>query len=433
MVGQKVIAGWVMCAGMAMGVEISVAQVAAPTPGQTAPARTSPPPQTQATSTAPAATPARDGSLLVTITGIQGLVQVRTEEGQDWQPAKVGMQLNEGAEFRTGPRSAVRFVIPPDQTITLDRLGTMKVLEAIQQQGKVTTDLGLKYGRARYDIEKAGVEHASTIRSPGSTLAIRGTDVTYEDQAPWVPSATSIEGRAEFRDFRRQSLAFGGTKKADVRADKSSVAATAADKTKTDPRGAFSGRTESEDVLLGNLPSLGGVDARGLQAINELARSGFTGTFVGVPNVDGPLLFELQWQSTNLNTATPAGPTDLDLIVRDPRGNVASKSHLTVDSGSSAGIHQGNDPGTNGFGVESVQWSAFFRPGQYKVEIDHIGGDPAQAFLLVTRKETIDIKTLGTDPASPLILKAGDTFSTTVNVTGVRSSPTENARARKGR
>src|SRR5262245_51881617 len=90
------------------------------------------------------------------VTGIEGIVQVRSAEDQPWQKATMGMEVGENAEFRTGPRSAVRFVIPPDQTITLDRLGTVKVLTAINQGGKLKTDLGMKYGRTRYDIEAGG-------------------------------------------------------------------------------------------------------------------------------------------------------------------------------------------------------------------------------------------------------------------------------------
>jgi hypothetical protein len=116
-------------------------------------------------------------------------VQVRAAEDQPWKPAAAGMEVDEGAEFRTGPRSAVQFVIPPDQTITLDRLGTIKVLQAVKDAGKVTTALGMKYGRTRYDIQAADLEHDSSIRSPGSTLAIRGTDVTFEDMAPVAPAA----------------------------------------------------------------------------------------------------------------------------------------------------------------------------------------------------------------------------------------------------
>src|SRR6185437_13162042 len=78
--------------------------------------------------TAPVAPPApvtqpADGPLTATITGVEGLAQVREGEDQKWQPAKVGMVVGQGATFRTGPRSAIQFQIPPDQIVTLDRLG----------------------------------------------------------------------------------------------------------------------------------------------------------------------------------------------------------------------------------------------------------------------------------------------------------------------
>src|SRR5687768_11857404 len=47
------------------------------------------------------------------ITGVEGLVQVRNDDAQPWERAAVGMIVGEGAEFRTGPRSAVRFQLPP--------------------------------------------------------------------------------------------------------------------------------------------------------------------------------------------------------------------------------------------------------------------------------------------------------------------------------
>ena len=50
-------------------------------------------------------------TLNATITGIEGHVQVRAAADQPWKPAAIGMTLDAGAEFRTGPRSAVRFVI----------------------------------------------------------------------------------------------------------------------------------------------------------------------------------------------------------------------------------------------------------------------------------------------------------------------------------
>src|SRR5205814_5087525 len=132
---------------------------------------------------APTSAPA---ALTATITAIEGIVQVRQGEDAAWQKATVGLKLGEGAEFRTGPRSAVRFEIPPDQTITLDRLGTVKLIEALAGSQKIKTDLGMKYGRVRYDIEAAGVAHDSTIYSPGSALADRGTKVSLYDQPPFA-------------------------------------------------------------------------------------------------------------------------------------------------------------------------------------------------------------------------------------------------------
>src|SRR5436305_11957901 len=164
-----------------------------------------------APSPAPAApgAPASTDHLRATVTGVEGLVQVRAADDQPWQKATVGMEVGENAEFRTGPKSAVRFVIPPDQTITLDRLGTVKVLQAVNDGGKLKTNLGMRYGRTRYDIEAGGREHESTITSPSSTLAVRGTKVSVYDQRPFPAEAVSLTGRAEFRDFRKR-IFFGG-------------------------------------------------------------------------------------------------------------------------------------------------------------------------------------------------------------------------------
>src|SRR5688500_14330689 len=97
--------------------------------------------QQPATATAPASQP-----LTAVITGVEGAVQVREGGDAPWQKAVAGMPVTEGAEFRTGPKSAVRVFLPPDQTITLDRLGTMKLLTAIQTGTVVKTKVAMPYG-----------------------------------------------------------------------------------------------------------------------------------------------------------------------------------------------------------------------------------------------------------------------------------------------
>lgn len=113
--------------------------------------------------------------LRVTVTGVDGLVQVRGSEGDAWEMAEAGMELGAGASFRTGPRSAVRFKIGDSQTVTLDRLGTITVLEAIREEGKVRTEAGMEYGRSTLEVEGGGVEHETNLKSPSAMLAIRGS------------------------------------------------------------------------------------------------------------------------------------------------------------------------------------------------------------------------------------------------------------------
>ena len=150
------------------------------------------------------AQPAAQGAELATrITAVEGIVQVRQAEDQPWQMAKAGMKLNAGAEFRTGPRSKVQFKVGDTQTITLDRLGVIKVVDAIRANGKVTTDLGMKYGRSELKVEAGGLEHESRIHAPGSTLAVRGSaGVLQSDSFTSTAYCTEHEASVEMRDRR---------------------------------------------------------------------------------------------------------------------------------------------------------------------------------------------------------------------------------------
>lgn len=214
---------------------------------------------TQPASSAPTTQPAAAGALQVTVAEVTGNVQVRAGEKAPWQKATVGMVVDEGAEFRTGPRSSVRCTIPPDQSFTLDRLGTVKVLTAVKSGTKLKTEMMMKYGRTKYSVEAAGLEHEGTIASPSGTLAVRGTVVSMYDQPPFVPEATSYTGRAMFRDVQRAAaVGAKGGKKQVLSTDKASVAQTSLDNSVTDPRYAGS-RTNSEATYIASQVSPGGV------------------------------------------------------------------------------------------------------------------------------------------------------------------------------
>jgi hypothetical protein len=367
-------------------------------------------------------------AVTATVTSVKGNVAVHANEAAAFEPATVGMKLEQGAIIRTGLRSVVQFLIGKDEQITVDRLGEVTLLQAILNQGKAKTDLGMKYGRVRYDIQDTDLQHDSKVRSPGSTLAIRGTDVTYEDQAPWVPTAISREGRAEFRNFRRQAVAFGGRKRASVAADKQGPAQQALSTTKADPRGTFAGRTATEDELNLTIQPLGGADAVVQRAVQDVLRGfalGPNASAIGVVNGLGPLEFTLEWSSVGGNF----GPTDLNLTITDPKGQVLSAANPIVGSGVDQGQHFGDDPGTRGIGGERAAWGEFFPAGKYTLRAVHAGGEDAQVTLTAFQGEGDLLKTTvltPVEPQPPLVLKAGETYTATItpsNTTTAAQSP----------
>lgn len=207
-------------------------------------------PAGDAAATAPATGDAAPRKLRVFVTAVQG-EQAEFRRGPDspWEKARVGLVLDENAEFRTGDKSSIRFNIPPGQTFTLDRLGTVRVVEAVQTGNRVRTQVAMEQGRVRLDVNEtapgsraqiervdadaariaeSGIVHDTTIRSPNSALAVRGTRVSLFDQPPYAPRAVSLTGRAEYLNTRRQAVAFGASgRRSEVEGAQSSAAENA--------------------------------------------------------------------------------------------------------------------------------------------------------------------------------------------------------------
>jgi hypothetical protein len=310
--------------------------------------------------------------LKATVTAIEGIVQVRSAEDQPWQKAAVGMSVGENGEFRTGPKSAVQFKIPPDQTITLDRLGTVKVLTALNDNGKLKTHLGMRYGRTRYDIEAAGREHESTISSPSSTLAVRGTKVSVFDQRPFTAQAVSLTGRAEFRDLKKR-LSFGraGQGKTVVNTEDPNAAAAALTQTVIDPTDALA-RSRSESVLVQSLLSTGATVEFDYDRGIRVVRGGKVPRTDAelIPTLPGTLNFVLRWTGNadvNLGVVSPIDPN-----TPGAQGTVYPLAGFNVNpnGGSIAFDHRG---GPNG-GMEIASWGANFPEGAYFIGAQHMSG-----------------------------------------------------------
>jgi len=266
-------------------------------------------------STGPSSAPTTETAVDVfsaTVIKIEGLVRVRLKSTEPWQRVQVKQVLPQNAIIQTGPAGAVELSIPPDQILTFDRASEGTILDAYKSGGKVTTNIGLKYGRTRYGISAAGVEHESTIRSSSSTLAVRGTIVSVFDQAPFLPEAVSLTGQAQYSFFKREEVSLGqkNGKKAKITGDSGSAAETALAAAIVDPF-LSSARSEAEAPLIASVISRGGVITFDQEAGIRVVRGG------GAPNnaqllqsLPGQLNFVVRWDTNanvNLALLTPNG------------------------------------------------------------------------------------------------------------------------------
>jgi hypothetical protein len=330
-------------------------------------------PVTTTTTTAPAA---EAGELVATVIKVQGTVEFRINDAAKWEPLTAGKTLRRDASIRTGARGAVVMTVPPDQTIGVDRLTTATVLEAYQKQGKVTTDVGMKYGRVRYDIAGAGVEHEATIRSPNSNLAIRGTKVSLFDQRPYTPEAVSLTGRAQFSTLRRQAVAFGnkGQGKTVVRSDSAGPAQFAVAQAVVDP-GIEQARTSSEEALINTL-ILRGADVSIENGIRVVRGGGRPTDAQLQSSLPGVLNFVVRWD----------GPANLDLAVSTPNFPDGHSEFIYpiggLDRSRSGGVIPFDHRGGKGGGIEVVYWPAnTFTSGTYAMSVQRVSGPPVTATI----------------------------------------------------
>jgi hypothetical protein len=304
----------------------------------------------------------------VVITEVVGIARVRDDPSQPWRPATAGMELSEGAEIHTGVRSRVGVKLGDDQAFTIDRLGVTQLLRAKLVGGVNSTDVAVKYGKVRYEVEAAGREHEAVVRSPSSTLAVRGTVFELYDQPPFTTQAISYEGRVMVRNARRQTSigTRGVVRTVRIDGDKDSAAETALAAVAFDPA-IDAARTPAEQRLIEQVISNGGLV--------------FTESLGGIPVVTGgtPLTFDAQ--STNFPGAglnfvlNWTGNADLNLTVALPGFNDLITPVTGFNRGSTGGVtafdHRG---GPNG-GFEIVFFPQNY-PGSDCIDIPGPGNNP---------------------------------------------------------
>ena len=259
--------------------------------------------------------------LNATITFLKGtLTQVKTAEGQPWQPAVVGMELSAGALFRTGIRCMIQFTIPPDQTITIDRLGSVTLLEATQTgPNSVKTDIGVIRGKTLYEVDRQDVDHEVTLRCPVATHALRGTEsgsLSYDSISGAF--VTSVDTASTVINQNGQVVLMGGEGKAEeMGGDKNGPGEYYFSKATLDPS-TPSSRTPIEQKLVAFFQSQGGPDFKRMGGGNLRRVRNATKFHKNLEgNLGGAIPFNVRLLV--LNTPTSKS-TDVDTALLDAAG-----------------------------------------------------------------------------------------------------------------
>jgi hypothetical protein len=345
----------------------------------------------QATQPQPPTTAASVEQLVAAVTQVSGIVQVRNAEGQPWQAAKVGMKVPVGGECRTGPKSSITLTLPPDQSIILDRLGTVQILEAFRSGNKLKTDLGMRYGRVRYTVEAAGMEHDAAIHSPSSALTVRGSDVEMTDYA--LDSTIIVrKGLAERQKKANPIVTLGTSPEASyetapVEIDDEDVTPANTQRKRSAGPVVRLALSSSENKLIQDQP------IRMTAPVITPPPPKPPKVIVSnqPPTGMGMLSFVLDWTGDHSSgNITP----DLDLFVITPRGEKLTPHNgsFQVPSGGAIGPNDRGGPGRAG-GRESAAWQTSFPLGNYGYGVQYAGsgdpnmetGDPATFKITVTR------------------------------------------------
>jgi hypothetical protein len=127
---------------------------------------------------APTTAPADRTPITARVIEVQGDVQYSPLEPENWQPVKVGDELPELTQIRTGLRSSVKLQIGEEEPYTamiIEAVGKTILSEAYRTQDAKRVRVGVGYGRIRAGVAEGGLRSEFTVDSPIATLSKRGT------------------------------------------------------------------------------------------------------------------------------------------------------------------------------------------------------------------------------------------------------------------
>ena len=314
--------------------------------------------------TAPSPAPADD---VVIVTSVDGKARARTDPSADWRIVEVGMRLPEGAEIHTGPTSRVVCSVPPGREFVVDRLSRVTVLLAEQRGNRVKTELLMEYGRTDLRVQRAGLEHDATIRSPGATASVRGTKTSLYNQPPFAPELKTFTGVVDYRYARRQlTVTRGGRSSGGRGSAETALLASVVDPSVANARTAADAALISQEVSRGAVltynPDIRLTEIRGgagPQTDLQLSRS-----------MPGKLNFVVRWPNdVDVDIFVAVDPRPLDEIFA-PTGSTFNPSTILypgfgLETSPTGGRIAYNHRGGSNGGQEICFWPDAFPNGVF--------------------------------------------------------------------
>jgi len=132
------------------------------------------------------------------ITSIDGDVTVKADEKAEWQPAKAGQDLSQGAYVMTAFESNCELEFTDKSKVKVKELSKIQINKFTNELKKVDTQVTLYNGKVRATVHKDVDKNTNfQVKTPVSTISVRGTEKEIAVQPGFGTSVQTISGVVE--------------------------------------------------------------------------------------------------------------------------------------------------------------------------------------------------------------------------------------------
>jgi len=108
---------------------------------------------------------------------VKGDVKIQQNK-KDWVKASSGVEVHEGDQIKTGPKSTVILSLQKAK-VSIYENSDFKLTEYNTKDGNMRTELGLEEGQLEANVQKLLENEKLEIVSPTNVAAVRGTQLFY--------------------------------------------------------------------------------------------------------------------------------------------------------------------------------------------------------------------------------------------------------------